>query len=136
MIPGKIYRKLYVHQRRGVQWLWQQRQRRGALLADDMGLGKTIQVCALLEGLFHALKISRRAGNSEAEPAAGVLLVVPGGKMQVCQLISPMEAVLVCNIFKPTTPLCYTNNPAISDAPPFSLFFFFWIFLFLLFCLC
>ena len=41
---------LYPFQRRGVEWLSNQR---GAILADDMGLGKTVQVIAAMRVLFN-----------------------------------------------------------------------------------
>ncbi|KAL6980895.1 DNA helicase [Sarracenia purpurea var. burkii] len=44
MLPSKIAKMLYPHQRDGMKWLWSLHcQRKGGILGDDMGLGKTIQ---------------------------------------------------------------------------------------------
>lgn len=45
VLPGKIAKMLYPHQRDGLKWLWSLHcQGKGGILGDDMGLGKTMQV--------------------------------------------------------------------------------------------
>lgn len=45
ILPGKIAKILYPHQRDGLEWLWSLHwQGKGGILGDDMGLGKTMQV--------------------------------------------------------------------------------------------
>eukprot|EP00741_Cyanophora_paradoxa_P008311 tig00001292_g8040.t1 len=54
-LTGRLYERLYAHQRAGVAWMWGLcRAGSGGCLADDMGLGKTLSSCALLAGLFEA----------------------------------------------------------------------------------
>ncbi|CAM0913080.1 unnamed protein product [Alopecurus aequalis] len=66
MLPAKISKMLYPHQRQGLRWLWFLHCRgTGGILGDDMGLGKTMQICAFLAGLFQSGLIRR------------VLVVVP-----------------------------------------------------------
>ncbi|KAF5960680.1 hypothetical protein HYC85_001889 [Camellia sinensis] len=44
LLPGKIAKMLYPHQRDGMKWLWSLHcQGKGGILGDDMGLGKTMQ---------------------------------------------------------------------------------------------
>lgn len=59
-LPLPLYKKLYQHQRIGVQWMasLHHNEIRGGLLADDMGLGKTMQVLTYLGSLMRAETIS------------------------------------------------------------------------------
>ena len=57
-IDKEVYDKLYIHQREGIQWMWDAVHLggpggavKGGLLSDDMGLGKTIQVAAFISAL-------------------------------------------------------------------------------------
>ncbi|CAL5368894.1 unnamed protein product [Camellia sinensis] len=60
LLPGKIAKMLYPHQRDGMKWLWSLHcQGKGGILGDDMGLGKTMQICGFLAGLFHSCLIKR-----------------------------------------------------------------------------
>lgn len=60
VLPGKIAKMLYPHQRDGLKWLWSLHcQGKGGILGDDMGLGKTMQICGFLAGLFHSSLIKR-----------------------------------------------------------------------------
>ncbi|PSS30202.1 Protein CHROMATIN REMODELING like [Actinidia chinensis var. chinensis] len=60
VLPGKIGKMLYPHQRDGLKWLWSLHcQGKGGILGDDMGLGKTMQICGFLAGLFHSCLIKR-----------------------------------------------------------------------------
>ncbi|XP_058195375.1 protein CHROMATIN REMODELING 24 isoform X1 [Rhododendron vialii] len=60
ILPGKIAKILYPHQRDGLEWLWSLHcQGKGGILGDDMGLGKTMQICGFLAGLFHSNLIKR-----------------------------------------------------------------------------
>ncbi|KAF9609750.1 hypothetical protein IFM89_018198 [Coptis chinensis] len=60
MLPGKIAKMLYPHQRSGLRWLWSLHCKgTGGILGDDMGLGKTMQICSFLAGLFHSGLIKR-----------------------------------------------------------------------------
>ncbi|KAJ0969486.1 hypothetical protein J5N97_022363 [Dioscorea zingiberensis] len=60
VLPGKIAKRLYPHQRDGLTWLWSLHcGGTGGILGDDMGLGKTMQVSAYLAGLFHSKLIKR-----------------------------------------------------------------------------
>ncbi|XP_039138564.1 protein CHROMATIN REMODELING 24 [Dioscorea cayenensis subsp. rotundata] len=60
VLPGKIAKRLYPHQRDGLVWLWSLHcGGTGGILGDDMGLGKTMQVSAYLAGLFHSELINR-----------------------------------------------------------------------------
>ncbi|KAJ4804749.1 Protein CHROMATIN REMODELING 24 [Rhynchospora pubera] len=59
-LPDQVYKKLYPHQRDGIDWLWGLHWKgTGGILGDDMGLGKTMQVSAFLAGLFHSGLIKR-----------------------------------------------------------------------------
>ncbi|KAG5512281.1 hypothetical protein JKF63_07803 [Porcisia hertigi] len=52
-IQPDIDRRLYPHQREGVQWLYSRHcKSRACLLADEMGLGKTVQVAVFLGQLY------------------------------------------------------------------------------------
>ncbi|XXG39393.1 hypothetical protein AAC387_Pa01g0359 [Persea americana] len=60
MLPGRIAKMLYPHQREGLNWLWALHCKpSGGILGDDMGLGKTMQISAFLAGLFHSNLIKR-----------------------------------------------------------------------------
>ncbi|GAB2277298.1 hypothetical protein Dimus_012006 [Dionaea muscipula] len=60
ILPRKIGKMLYPHQRDGLRWLWSLYcQGKSGILGDDMGLGKTMQICAYLAGMFHSLLIKR-----------------------------------------------------------------------------
>ncbi|KAM0947333.1 putative DNA helicase chromatin remodeling SNF2 family [Dioscorea sansibarensis] len=60
VLPGEIAKRLYPHQRDGLEWLWSLHcGGTGGILGDDMGLGKTMQVSAYLAGLFHSKLIKR-----------------------------------------------------------------------------
>ncbi|KAJ0040417.1 hypothetical protein Pint_27404 [Pistacia integerrima] len=60
LLPGKIAKMLFPHQREGLRWLWSLHcQGKGGILGDDMGLGKTMQICGFLAGLFHSRLINR-----------------------------------------------------------------------------
>ncbi|KAL5755404.1 hypothetical protein ACOSP7_023624 [Xanthoceras sorbifolium] len=60
MLPGKIAKMLFPHQREGLRWLWCLHcQGKGGILGDDMGLGKTMQICGFIAGLFHSRLIKR-----------------------------------------------------------------------------
>ncbi|GMH10401.1 hypothetical protein Nepgr_012242 [Nepenthes gracilis] len=59
-LPGKISKRLYLHQCDGLRWLWSLHcLGKGGILGDDMGLGKTMQICGFLSGLFHSRLIKR-----------------------------------------------------------------------------
>ncbi|XP_074581166.1 SNF2 domain-containing protein ENL1 [Curcuma longa] len=60
VLPYKIFKMLYPHQRDGLKWLWGLHcGDSGGILGDDMGLGKTMQVSAFLAGLFQSRLIKR-----------------------------------------------------------------------------
>ena len=43
-VPGRLWRRLFVHQRTSLEWLWElHRQEVGGIIGDEMGLGKTLQ---------------------------------------------------------------------------------------------
>ena len=59
-IASATFKKLYPHQRKGIEWLWSlHRRRSGGILGDDMGLGKTIQMGVFLSALYAARVIDR-----------------------------------------------------------------------------
>ncbi|KAG5512521.1 hypothetical protein GH5_08487 [Leishmania sp. Ghana 2012 LV757] len=52
-VEPDVLRRLFPHQRAGVQWLYLRHcKSRACLLADEMGLGKTVQVAAFLGQLY------------------------------------------------------------------------------------
>ena len=60
IIPSKLYKKLYPHQRIGVQWmcsLFHSKTFCGGVLGDDMGLGKTLQTLTVIGGLMRSRSI-------------------------------------------------------------------------------
>ncbi|XP_047330886.1 protein CHROMATIN REMODELING 24 [Impatiens glandulifera] len=60
ILPGKVGKILFPHQRDGLKWLWSLHcQVKGGILGDDMGLGKTMQICGFLAGLFNSSLIKR-----------------------------------------------------------------------------
>ncbi|KZV27507.1 protein CHROMATIN REMODELING 24 [Dorcoceras hygrometricum] len=60
MLPGKIAKMLFPHQREGLKWLWSLHSMgKGGILGDDMGLGKTMQICGFIAGLFYSNLIKR-----------------------------------------------------------------------------
>ncbi len=57
-IPSELYKKLYEHQRIGVEWIASLHIKgTGGILGDDMGLGKTMQTLAGIGGLMVAKTI-------------------------------------------------------------------------------
>ena len=55
-LPEELCKRMFDHQREGVQWMYELRllPYRGGILGDDMGLGKTFQTVCLLTGLIRA----------------------------------------------------------------------------------
>ena len=69
-LPGRLWQKLYEHQRVCVDWLCGlHAQEVGGIIGDDMGLGKTLQVVSL----FAALQRSGQAGACLVVAPATVL---------------------------------------------------------------
>lgn len=57
-LPSKLFRKLFEHQRIGVEWIASLHAKGiGGILGDDMGLGKTMQTLSLLGGLMMSKQI-------------------------------------------------------------------------------
>eukprot|EP00967_Tisochrysis_lutea_P096544 scaffold141465_cov26-Tisochrysis_lutea.AAC.1 len=70
-VPGRLWRRLFPHQRTCLEWLWELHQQEvGGILGDEMGLGKTLQMIAL----WACLHASRRAGPCLVVCPATVLL--------------------------------------------------------------
>jgi SNF2 family DNA or RNA helicase len=44
-IAGEVFKRLYPHQRKGIEWLWSlHKTRAGGILGDDMGM---VCVCSM-----------------------------------------------------------------------------------------
>ncbi|KAL1495448.1 hypothetical protein AB1Y20_016816 [Prymnesium parvum] len=51
-VPGRIWKRLFPHQRTCVEWLWGLHQDKvGGIVGDEMGLGKTLQIVAFFAAL-------------------------------------------------------------------------------------
>ena len=54
MVQGKVWDKLFKHQKVAVKWLWELHNcKTGGIIADEMGLGKTIQIISFLSGFYY-----------------------------------------------------------------------------------
>ncbi|KAI8526631.1 hypothetical protein RHMOL_Rhmol12G0010800 [Rhododendron molle] len=62
ILPGKIAKILYPHQRDGLEWLWSLHcQGKGGILGDDMGLGKTMQDKGILLTTYDLVRNNAKA---------------------------------------------------------------------------
>ncbi|CAI7907019.1 unnamed protein product, partial [Closterium sp. NIES-54] len=100
VVPGRIARGLYEHQREGIEWMWGLHEmKRGGILGDDMGLGKTRQIATFIAGLL------------EAKLATQILLVVPGTLLPQWKLEFSSVGISNCKEF--------TSSISVRERPVF-----------------
>ncbi|GJP37396.1 hypothetical protein CLOM_g21804 [Closterium sp. NIES-68] len=103
VVPGRIARGLYDHQREGIEWMWGLHEiKRGGILGDDMGLGKTRQIATFIAGLM------------AAKLASQFLLVVPATLLPQWKLEFSSVGISNCKEF--TSSISVRERPYFLEA--------------------
>ncbi|UKJ89365.2 hypothetical protein MACJ_002615 [Theileria orientalis] len=76
-VPLEYYNKLYVHQKKALNWLTKLHVNNlGGILADDMGLGKTITILSLINTLVYSSNLIVNTGGADIEGVDNVYRIM------------------------------------------------------------
>ncbi|UKJ99984.2 hypothetical protein MACK_000050 [Theileria orientalis] len=76
-IPLEYYNKLYIHQKKALNWLTKLHVNNlGGILADDMGLGKTITILSLINTLIYSSNLIVSTGGPDIEGVDNVYRIM------------------------------------------------------------